>query len=61
MNKRDMENLQFILNTYREGEQAVREWMDTVEAEDLSYALELINRYRENKEHFDTIINSYFE
>jgi len=61
VNKHDRENLLFILQTYGNGEQAVAEWMESISEDDLEYALELLLKYRENKAHFDNIINSYFE
>jgi len=57
MNKRDRDNLKFILSSYSQGEEAVKEWMQEVGEDDLKYALELLIRYHQAKEHFDSVIN----
>jgi hypothetical protein len=61
MNKRDRDNLRFLLNKYEQGDEVVQEWMETIDRDELEYALELLLVYRTNKEHFDNIINTYFE
>lgn len=61
MNKRDRNNLKFILHTYSQGDDVVQEWMDSIERDELEYALELLLQYRIQKDHFDKIINSYFD
>ena len=61
MDRNDRSNLEFLLSTYEQGDQAVKDWMESVSQEDLEYALELLLDYRAQKEHFENIINQYFE
>ena len=61
MDKQDLNNLKFLLETYSEGEEAVKTWMESIDQDELEYALNLLLNYREQKEHFDNIINSIFE
>ena len=61
MDRNDRKNLQFLLETYSQGDEAVRDWMESVSQDDLEYALGLLLDYRDQKEHFDNIINQYFE
>ena len=61
MDRNDRNNLEFLLSTYEQGDQAVKDWMESVTQEDLEYALGLLLNYRTQKEHFENIINQYFK
>ena len=61
MNKKDRNNLQFLLETYSEGPEAFNEWADSVDPEDLEYGLGLLLNYRLQKENFDNIISQIFD
>lgn len=46
MNRKDRDNLTFILATAQAGEDQLTDFLDTLEDDDLEYALELLTRYR---------------
>jgi hypothetical protein len=58
MNKHDRDNLKFILSTYSQGEDAVKEWMKEVSEDDLMYALELLTQYHQAKDRFNLIVKN---
>lgn len=62
MNKRDKDNLRFLLDKYEHGgERALQEWMDSIDRDEVEYAIELLVRYQTQKTHFDNIINRIFD
>lgn len=57
MNRKDRGNLAFILATAQAGEDQLTNFLDTLEDDDLEYALELLTQYRAAQENLvDSLI-----
>lgn len=57
MNRKDRDNLTFILATAQAGDAQMTNFLDTLEDDDLEYALELLTRYRAAQENLvDSLI-----
>jgi len=57
MNRKDRDNLTFILATAQAGDAQLTNFLDTLEDDDLEYALELLTRYRAAQENLvDSLI-----
>lgn len=49
MNKQDRGNLAFVLARAHEGEDVLTEFLDTLDDDDLSYTLDLLNRFKSSQ------------
>lgn len=57
MNEADRENLAYILATAQEGEDQLTEFLDTLDDDNLEYALELLTRFKAGQ---DNLVDTLF-